>query len=132
MLNHVVVMGRFTKDPELKRTANGTPVTSFSFAVERDRKDHDGNKVSDFFDIVAWKNTAEFICRYFCKGQLAVIEGNIQAREWTDKNENKRKSVEIIAENIYFAEKKQKESEETYTKINEANFEDNDEGFLPF
>ena len=116
MLNHVVVMGRLTKDPELKRTANGTPVTSFPIAVERDYRDQSGNRETDFFEIVAWKQAAEFVSKNFHKGKMAVIEGKLQAREWTDKNGNKKKSIEIIADHFYFADSKKEEYQTDYAR----------------
>ena len=107
MLNNVVIMGRLTRDPELKRTLNGTAVTSFSMAVDRDFKAQDGTRQTDFIDVVAWKQTAEFVCSYFTKGRMAVVEGRLQVRDWTDKDGNKRKAVEVIADHIYFADSKQ-------------------------
>lgn len=107
MLNHIVIMGRLTRDPELRRTQNGTAVASFSLAVDRDFKDKStGEKATDWIDVVAWRNTAEFVSRYFTKGRMAVVEGRLQVRDWTDKNGNKRRSVEVIADKVYFGELK--------------------------
>ena len=93
MLNKIIIMGRLTRDPELKRTPSGTAVTSFSMAVDRDFKGQDGTRQTDFIDVVAWKQTAEFVCSYFTKGRMAVVEGRLQVRDWTDKDGNKRKAV---------------------------------------
>ena len=106
MLNTVSIMGRLTADPELRITPNGTAVTSFSIACERDKKTENGEREVDFFDIVAWRNTAEFVNRYFSKGRMAAISGRLQTRNWTDKDGNKRKFVEVVADNIYFGDSK--------------------------
>lgn len=107
MLNRIILMGRLTRDPELRRTQNGTAVTSFSIAVDRDFKNKDtGEKATDFIDIVAWRQTAEFVCDYFSKGRMAVVEGRLQIRDWTDKDGNKRRSAEVLADNIYFGDSK--------------------------
>ena len=106
MLNKIILMGRLTRDPELRRTGSGTAVTSFSLAVDRDFKSQSGEKETDFIDIVAWRSTAEFVSRYFTKGQLVAVEGQIQTRTWEDKAGQKRKSVEIVASDVYFAEPK--------------------------
>lgn len=106
MLNKVILMGRLTKDPELRSTPQNKTVTSFSIACERDFKDPNGERQTDFLDIVAWGKTAEFVSRYFTKGQLVAVTGRIQTRTWTDKQENKRKSVEVVAEEVHFAEPK--------------------------
>ena len=110
MLNKVVIMGRFTKDPELRRTGSGTAVTSFSLACDRDFKSQSGDKETDFIDAVAWKNTAEFVSKYFSKGRMAVVEGRLQIRDWTDKSGNKRTTAEVVADNVYFADSKRSES----------------------
>ena len=112
MLNKVVIMGRFTKDPELRRTGSGTAVTSFSLACDRDFKSQSGEKETDFIEVVAWKNTAEFVSKYFSKGRMAVVEGRLQIRDWTDKAGNKRITAEIAADNVYFADSKRSESNE--------------------
>ena len=106
MLNHIVLMGRLTKDPELRHTASGTAVASFSLAVERDFKTQDGQKETDFIDIVAWRNTAEFVSKYFSKGRMAVVSGRLQIRSWTDKEGGKRRSAEVVADNVYFGDSK--------------------------
>ena len=110
MLNKVVIMGRFTKDPELRRTGSGTAVTSFSLACDRDFKSQSGEKETDFIEVVAWKNTAEFVSKYFGKGRMAVVDGRLQIRDWTDKDGNKRTTAEVVADNVYFADSKRSES----------------------
>lgn len=107
MLNKVFIMGRLTRDPELRHTQSGTAVASFSLAVERDFKDKQtGERVTDFIDCVAWRSTAEFVSRYFNKGRMAVVVGSLQIRDWTDKEGNKRRSAEVIAESVYFGDPK--------------------------
>ena len=107
MLNKIFLMGRLTRDPELRRTQTGTPVASFSLAVDRDFKDKStGERSTDFIDVVAWRQTAEFVSRYFTKGRMAVVEGRLQIRDWTDKDGNKRRAAEVIAENVYFGDSK--------------------------
>ena len=104
MLNKIFLMGRLTRDPELRRTASGTAVTSFSLAVDRDFKSQNGEKETDFIDIVAWRSTAEFVSKYFSKGRMAVVEGRLQIRDWTDRDGGKRRSAEVIADNVYFGD----------------------------
>lgn len=104
MLNRITIEGRLTKDPELKHTGVGTAVTSFDIACERDFK-QDGQKVTDFVTIVAWRNTADFVTRYIGKGRLVVVDGRLQMRNWTDNNGNKRVSAEIVADNVYPCDK---------------------------
>ena len=136
MLNKVVIMGRFTKDPELRRTGSGTAVTSFSLACDRDFKSQSGDKETDFIEVVAWKNTAEFVSKYFSKGRMAVVEGRLQIRDWTDKAGNKRITAEIVADNVYFADSK-RDSDSAY---NAREYEKNpdfaeiieDDGEIPF
>ena len=107
MLNKLFLMGRLTRDPELRRTQTGTPVASFSLAVDRDFKDKStGERTTDFIDVVAWRQTAEFVSRYFTKGRMAVVEGRLQIRDWTDKDGGKRRTAEVIADNIYFGDSK--------------------------
>ena len=112
MLNKIIIMGRLTRDPELRRTGSGTAVTSFSLACDRDFKSQSGDKDTDFFDVVAWKNTAEFVSKYFSKGRMALVDGRLQIRDWTDKAGNKRTTAEVVAENVYFADSKRSESNE--------------------
>ena len=107
MLNHIVLMGRLTRDPELRRTGSGIAVASFSLAVDRDFGSRDGGeKETDFIDIVAWRSTAEFVSKYFTKGRMAVVSGRLQIRNWTDKEGNKRRSAEVVADNVYFGDSK--------------------------
>ena len=111
MLNHITIMGRLTRDPELRRTGSGTPVASFTLAVDRDfGKTESGEKETDFIDCVAWRNTAEFVEKYFSKGRMAVVAGRLQIRNWTDKEGNKRRTAEVIADQVYFADSKKEES----------------------
>ena len=105
MLNHIVLMGRLTRDPVLRHTQNGTPVCSFSIACERDYKDTNGDRPVDFIDIVAWR-PAEFVSKYFTKGRMAVIDGRLELRDWTDRDGNKRRSAEIVANSVNFGDSK--------------------------
>ena len=105
MLNHIVLMGRLTRDPELRRTGSGVPVASFTLAVDRDFGSRDGGeRETDFIDIVAWRNTAEFVSKYFTKGRMAVVSGRLQIRNWNDKDGNKRRTAEVVADNVYFGD----------------------------
>ena len=107
MLNHIVLMGRLTRDPELRRTSSGIAVASFRLAVDRDFGPKDGGeKETDFIDVVAWRSTAEFVSRYFTKGRMAVVSGRLQMRNWTDKEGNKRTTAEVVADNVYFGDSK--------------------------
>ena len=107
MLNRIILMGRLTRDPELRHTQTGTAVASFSLAVDRDFKDKTtGEKSTDFIDVVAWRQTAEFVPRFFTKGRMAVVEGRLQLRDWTDRDGNKRRSAEVVADNVYFGDSK--------------------------
>lgn len=146
MLNRIILMGRLTRDPELRHTQAGTPVASFSLAVDRDFKDKaTGEKGTDFIDIVAWRQTAEFVSRFFTKGRMAVVEGRLQLRDWTDKDGNKRRTAEVLAEHVYFGDSKRDaeggaESGGAYTPppaepgSSGAEFEEltDDDGELPF
>lgn len=109
MLNHATIMGRLTKDPELRSTTDGKPVTSFTLAVERDVK---GEHSADFIDVVAWAAAAEFVARHFTKGRMAIVEGRIQTRQWEDREGNKRRSTEIVAAHIYFGDRPRAEQAE--------------------
>lgn len=107
MLNHIVIMGRLTRDPELRRTQTGTAVARFTLAVDRDFKDKStGERATDFIDVVAWRSPGEFVSRYFTKGRMAVVEGCLQIRDWTDKDGNKRRSAEVVADRVYFGDSK--------------------------
>ena len=107
MLNHIVIMGRLTRDPELRRTGTGIAVASFSVAVDRDFGGRDGGeKETDFIDCVAWRQTGEFVSKYFTKGSMIVVSGRLQIRSWNDKDGNKRRTAEVVADNVYFGESK--------------------------
>lgn len=110
MLNKIFIMGRLTKDPELRRTQSGTSVTSFTLAVDRDFNGQNGEKETDFVDVVCWRATAEFVSKYFTKGRMAVVEGRLQLRGWTDKEGNKHRSAEVVADNVYFGGSKRDDS----------------------
>lgn len=116
MLNQIVLMGRLTRDPELRHTQSGVAVASFTIAVDRDFGSKDGGeKQTDFIDIVTWRNTAEFVSKYFAKGRMAVVSGRLQIRDWTDKDGGKRRSAEVIADNVYFGDSKKSEGgQESY------------------
>ena len=106
MLNHIVIMGRLTRDPELRRTGNGTAVASFTVAVDRDYAAQGQEKETDFIDCVAWRQTGEFVAKYFTRGSMIVVSGRLQIRGWTDKDGNKRRTAEVVADNCYFGESK--------------------------
>jgi single-strand DNA-binding protein len=106
MLNKIFIMGRLTRDPELRRTQNGTAVAGFALAVDRDFKNADGTKETDFIEVVAWRSSAEFVSKYFAKGRMAVVEGRLQIRDWQDKDGNKRRNAEVVADNVYFGDSK--------------------------
>ena len=111
MLNRITVMGRLVRDPELRRTQNNIPVCSFSVACDRDIKDKvTGERATDFIDIVAWRSTAEFVSKYLFKGRMAVIDGRLQLRDWTDREGNKRRSAEILANSVNFGYSKPKDT----------------------
>ena len=144
MLNKIILMGRLTRDPELRRTGSGTAVTSFPLAVDRDFKGQNGDKETDFIDVVAWRSTAEFVSKYFTKGRMAVVEGRLQIRDWTDKDGSKRRSAEVVADNVYFGDSKQGTHSDNLVdqqanlnglmdKMNEAGFAQiGEDGELPF
>lgn len=118
MLNHITIMGRLTKDPELRRTGTGVAVTSFTVAVDRDfGTGDDGKKETDFIDCVAWRQTGEFVSKYFSKGSMIVVVGRLQIRPWVDKDGNKRRSAEIVADNVYFGESKKSKEESSQTTV---------------
>ena len=115
MLNHIIIMGRLTRDPELRYTSTQTPVTTFTLAVDRDYANRETNeRQTDFIDCVAWRS-AEFVSKYFQKGSLAVVSGRLQIRDWTDRDGNKRRSAEINVENVYFGDSKRRDSDSTTT-----------------
>lgn len=131
MLNKIFIMGRLTRDPELRRTQSGTAVTSFSLAVDRDFKSQSGEKETDFIDVVAWRNTGEFAAKYLAKGRMAAVEGRIQVRDWQDKDGNRRKSVEVVADNVYFADSK-RDSKPQESRDDQEFDEIEDDGDFPF
>ena len=124
MLNKIFIMGRLTRDPELRRTQSGTPVTSFSLAVDRDYKTQSGEKETDFIDVVAWRATAEFVAKYFTKGRMAVVEGRLQIRDYTNKDGQKRRVAEIVADNIYFGDSKRDNDGEGSAYNNPPSYDD--------
>ena len=133
MLNKIILMGRLTRDPELRRTQSGTAVASFTLAVDRDYKPQDGERETDFIDIVAWRGTGEFVSKYFTKGRMAVVEGRLQVRDWTDKDGNKRRSTEVVADNVYFGDSKRPESGTPAEPSGEFHeVPDEEKGELPF
>lgn len=137
MLNKIVIMGRLTRDPELRRTQSGTAVTSFTIAVDRDFKGQNGEKDTDFVDIVSWRNTAEFVSKYFTKGRMAIVEGRLQIRDWADKDGGKRRSAEVVADNVYFGDSKRDDALQPNSAGVQATSGDfaeisEDDGALPF
>lgn len=138
MLNRIVLMGRLVKDPELRRTGSGTAVTSVTLAVDRDFKEQDGTRKADFIDVVAWKGTAEMLAKYFTKGRMAAVDGRLQLRDWTDKDGNKRRSAEVVANSVYFGDSKSSDTQSAPTSMNPvsssaADFQEvDDDGQLPF
>ena len=134
MLNHITLMGRLTRDPELRYTSSGTPVVSFSLAVDRDFAPKDGGeKQTDFIDCVAWRQTGEFVSKYFQKGSMAAVTGRLQIRDWQDKDGNRRKSVEVVADNVYFADAKRDSKPQDSRAVDEQEFDEiEDDGDFPF
>lgn len=141
MLNRITVMGRLTRDPELRKTGNDTSVVSFTVACDRDRAAKGEEKVTDFIDCVAWRGTADFISKYFEKGSMICVSGRLQLRDWTDKEGNKRRSAEVLADSVYFCGKKSdgeshgSNGDENYGSTPSGGFKelnDEDDGELPF
>ena len=138
MLNRIILQGRMCSDPELRHTGTGTAVASFTLAVDRDFKDQNGNRETDFIDVTAWRNTAEFVSRYFTKGRMAVVSGRLQIRSWTDKDGNKRRNAEVVADNIYFGDSQKTAQSgaeaptDGYTPGEFAELPEVDESGLPF
>ena len=126
MLNHITIMGRMTRDPELRRTGSGVPVANFTLAVDRDYNPKDGGeKETDFIDCIAWRGTGEFVSKYFSKGSMAVVSGRLRIRNWTDKDGNKRRSAEVEADSVYFGDsKKSSEGNSTYQAPNASQRDD--------
>ena len=133
MLNKIILMGRLTRDPELRRTQNGTAVAALTLAVDRDYKAQDGERETDFIDIVAWRSTAEFVSKYFAKGRMAVVEGRLQMRDWTDKDGGRRRSAEVVADNVYFGDSKRAVSDSDTTQTGTLReLSEEEKGELPF
>lgn len=145
MLNHIVLMGRLTRDPELRYTQSQIPVASFRLAVDRDFGGRDGGeRQTDFIDIVAWRSTAEFVSKYFTKGSMAAVSGRLQIREWTDREGGKRTTAEVVADNVYFGESKRRDGGDTSHRGSYGGYDnvpqggsafselDDDDGDLPF
>ncbi len=119
MLNKIILMGRLTRDPELRRTNSGTPVASFTIAVDRDFKSQGGEKETDFIDIVVWRSTAEFVSKYFTKGRTAVVEGRLQIRDWNAQDGTKRRTAEVVADNVYFGDTKREAQQNNFNDLND-------------
>ena len=135
MLNHITIMGRLTRDPELRRTASGISCVSFTLAVDRDYSGKDGGeKETDFIDCVAWRSTADFVSKYFSKGRMAVASGRLQIRKWKNKDGENRYATEVVADNVYFADSKKEEPSGNSYTAPAQNFEmlDDDDAQLPF
>ena len=131
-LNHIDIMGRLTKAPELRYTAQGTPVTSFTLAVDRDYQSGGNERQADFIDCVAWRQTAEFVSKYFSKGSMAIVTGRLQIRDWEDKNGGKRRSAEVMADSVYFGESKKRGDGVNVEPPKLEKMEEDDDGDLPF
>ena len=132
MLNKIVIQGRLTKDPELRRTQSGTAVASATVAVDRDFKNQDGSRDTDFISVVAWKGTGEMLAKYFSKGRMIVVEGRLQLRDWTDKDGNKRRTAEIVAGSVYFGDSKRDGGDMVQSEPQDGFSEAEDDGDLPF
>ena len=114
MLNHIVLMGRLTRDPELRYTGSNIPVASFTVAVDRDFGKGE-ERATDFINVVAWRQTGEFVSKYFTKGRMIVVSGRLQIRSWTDKEGNKRRTAEVVADNCYFGDSNKREGDSSYS-----------------
>ena len=142
MLNHIVLMGRLTRDPELRHTQSGLPVVGFTLAVDRDFSREGSEKQTDFIDVTAWRGTAEFVAKWFQKGRMAVVSGRLQTRKYTDRDGNNRTAFEVVADNVYFGEgKRDGDSGPRYSApsgaytapVSGSDFEESDDdGDLPF
>ena len=133
MLNHIVLMGRLTRDPELRHTGSGVAVASFALAVDLDFQSKESQqKAVDFIDIVAWRNTAEFVSKYFAKGRMAVVSGQLQIRSWTDQEGHKHRSAEVVASNVYFGDSKRDGTQNTSVQEPEYTDLDIPDGNLPY
>ncbi|WP_298016679.1 single-stranded DNA-binding protein [uncultured Dysosmobacter sp.] len=132
MLNKIIIMGRLTRDPELRHTGTGTAVAAFSLAVDRDFKTQSGEKETDFIDVVAWRNLGVFVSKYFTKGRMAAVEGRLQIRDWVDQNGGKRRSAEVVAENVYFGDSKKVSDSDTPAAGEIQELPEDEKGELPF
>ena len=132
MLNQITIMGRLTRDPELRRTQSGIAVASFTLAVDRDFGGQNGEKETDFIDCVAWRSTAEFVSKYFSKGRMAAVSGRLQIRPWTDKDGGRRRSAEVVAESVYFADAKKADTAPPPAQQQEFHELDGNDDDLPF
>ena len=133
MLNKIIIMGRLTADPELRRTGTGVAVTSFTLAVDRDFSSKDGGeKETDFIDCVAWRNTGEFVAKHFAKGRMAIVSGRLQLRSYTDRDGNKRRAAEVVAENVYFGESKNSNADNSPAPVQDFSAIDIPDYELPF
>lgn len=141
MINKAILIGRLTAQPELKKTQSGVSICSFSIAVQRNYKDANGSYTTDFINIVTWRNTAEFVCKFFTKGQLIGIVGSIQSRSYEDKNGNKRTAIEVVADEAQFVESKRESSANSDPQEfkapavaggNDVEFEEVEDDDLPF
>lgn len=134
MLNHIVIQGRLTREPELRKTPSNVSVASFTLAVDRDIKNDSGERGVDFIDCVAWRGTAEFINRYFSKGSMAIVSGRLQLRDWTDKEGTKRRKAEVVADSVYFGESKNSTAQTDNYSMPEytPQFNATDDSDLPF
>nr|DAF81413.1 MAG TPA: Single strand binding protein [Caudoviricetes sp.] len=132
MLNRIIIQGRLTKDPELRRTQSGTAVASATVAVDRDFKNQDGSRETDFILVVAWKGTGELLARHFTKGRMIVVEGRLQFRDWTDNDGNKRRTAEIVASSVYFGDSKPQDAAPAQSEPQGGFTEVEDDGELPF
>ena len=132
MLNKIVIQGRLCSDPELRRTNSGTQVTTVNVAVDRDFKNQDGSRDTDFIPVVAWKGIGETLAKYFTKGRMIMVDGRLQIRDWTDKDGNKRRTAEIVANNVYFGDAKRDDSAPAQSEPQGGFSEIADDGDLPF
>ena len=133
MLNKIIIMGRLTADPELRRTGTGVAVTSFTLAVDRDFSSKDGGeKETDFIDCVAWRNTGEFVAKHFAKGRMAIVSGRLQLRSYTDRDGNKRRAAEVVAENVYFGQSKNSNADNSPAPVQDFSAIDIPDYELPF
>ena len=131
-LNHIDIMGRLTRDPELRYTAQKTPVTSFTLAVDRDYQSGGSERQTDFIDCIAWRSTADFVSKYFSKGSMAIVTGRLQIRDWEDKNGGKRRSAEVVADSVYFGESKKRGDGVNVEPPKLEEMEEDDGDTLPF